>query len=248
MRVEGRHRSVYATRARLGLIVPPTNSVNESEWARMLPPGVGMHVTRMRLHADSHSESGKAALWADLAQAIGLLVPVRPDAIAYACTAGSMLIPPEQVADRMRGFAGVPCVSTAFAIVQALRSLGVRRVAVATPYHDALNRHETEFLAACGFEVTKLIGLGIGAGGAEEYIRIAQTPIAEIEAHARAAMTDDADALLISCTDFPTLPLITALEAEFARPVISSNTATLWASLRAAGIEDQVPAGGKLFG
>jgi maleate isomerase/arylmalonate decarboxylase len=142
----------------------------------------------------------------------------------------------------------VACVSTALAIVRALRALGVRRVAVATPYHDALNEHETIFLAACGFEVTKLIGLGIGAGGADEYIRIAQTPITAVAAHARAAMTDDAEALLISCTDFPTLPLITTLEAEFARPVISSNSATLWASLRAAGIDDVVPGGGKLLG
>jgi len=247
MMAEPRHNSVYSPRARLGLIVPPTNSVNEAEWARLMPPGVTTHVTRMPLHADSHSEAGKAALWRDLDGAVGLLTPVRPDVIAYACTAGSMLTPPEQVSERMEAAAGIPCVTTALAIVRALRHLGVRRVAVATPYHDALNDHEVAFLTACGFEVTQLRGLGIGAGGPSEYPLIAQTPLDRVRAHVRGVMSNQAQALLISCTDFPTLPLIEELEAAFNRPVITSNTATLWASLRAAGIENAVVGAGRLL-
>ena len=39
-------------RARLGLIVPPTNTVNETEWRAMLPAGVSFHTHRMRLHPE----------------------------------------------------------------------------------------------------------------------------------------------------------------------------------------------------
>ena len=49
----------YGARARLGVIVPPTNTVNEVEWQRMAPDGVSVHATRMPLHTDSGTEEGE---------------------------------------------------------------------------------------------------------------------------------------------------------------------------------------------
>ena len=242
-----RHRSAYSARAKLGLIVPPTNTVNEAEWSLMLPAGVTSHTMRMALHADTGSDSGKAVLHRDLDAAMAMLVQARVDVVAYACTAGSMVNPPESLPARMAAQSGVPAVTTAAAIVAALHSMGLRRLAVATPYHDALNEHEQHFLTACGFEVLSLRGLGIGAAGPADYPRIAETPLADVAAHARAAMVPGADALLICCTDFPTLPLIAGLEAECGVPVITSNTATLWATLKAARIPDAITDAGKLL-
>ena len=241
-----RHRSAYAWRAKLGLIVPPTNTVNEAEWARLMPDGVTAHTMRMVLH-DTASAAGEAALWADLEQAVGHLTPARVDVIAYACTAGSMTVPPTAMADRLSGLAKRPAATTAAAIVAALQALGVARLAVATPYHQALDDHEVAFLTGCGFAVTAIAGLGHGAGGRHEYTRIAETPLEAVAGHARSVMTAEAEALLLSCTDFPTLKLIPDLERELGVPVISSNTATLWRCLRLAGIADDRPAGGRLF-
>jgi len=241
------HLSTYSSRAKIGLIVPPTNTVNEAEWRAMAPDQVTFHTTRMRLHADTTSDAGRAKLWADLGAAIDLIAPARVDVIAYACTAGSMLSPPESVTERMSALAGRPCMSTALAIVLALRHLKAKRIAIATPYHDALNTHETHFLADCGIETLKIVGLGIGANGPQEYIRIAETPLDAVRRHAAGVMVPGADALLISCTDFPTLPLIAGLEAQLGVPVISSNTATLWAALRVAGVNDAIPSAGRLF-
>ena len=53
--------------------------------------------------------------------------------------------------------------------------------------------------------------------------------------------------MLISCTDFPSLPLIAPLEAELGAPVVTSNSAGLWACLRRAGVDDAPAAGGRLF-
>ena len=52
--------STYGFRAKIGLIVPPTNTVNEGEWARMVPDGVTVHTMRMALHANSGTPEGKA--------------------------------------------------------------------------------------------------------------------------------------------------------------------------------------------
>lgn len=241
------HYRPYGTRAKLGLIVPPTNTVNEAEWAHMAPAGVTVHVTRMKLHADSATPEGERRLYADIEVATRDLAAASLDSIAYGCTAGSMVMPLDRLTGFMNGVAGMPCVATAPALVHACRALGAARVALATPYHDALNEHEREFLAANGIEAVAMKGLGIGAGGPHEYVRIARVPKEDVLAHARSADRPDAQALLISCTDFATLEAIPVLERELGKPVVSSNLATFWAALRAAGIQDRLEPFGRLL-
>ena len=242
-----RHQSVYSSRAKLGLITPPTNTVNEAEWAKMMPPGVTFHTHRMPLHADTTSNEGKASLMQDLQSVFAMLKQARVDAIAYACTAGSMINPVEALPQNLTDSTGVAAVTTSAAIIRALKTLGAVTLSVATPYHDALNAHETEFLHENGFDVARLIGLGIGAGGPSEYVRIAETPLEKVHEHVRAAFVPGSDAILITCTDFPTLPLIEPLEQEFGVPVVASNQATLWAMLRTAGLEDRLTGCGRLL-
>ena len=79
-----RHLSAYSWRARLGVIVPPTNTVNEAEWARLMPEGTSFHTMRMSLHADTSSREGQRALHDDLDKAMAELVKADVDVIAYA--------------------------------------------------------------------------------------------------------------------------------------------------------------------
>jgi maleate cis-trans isomerase len=220
----------YGWRARIGLIVPETNTVNEPEWARMAPDGVSIHVARMPLEGDVDA-------------AVAQLVPARPDVIAYGCTAGS-LHPPM---DRVRELRGVPAIATAPALVRALQAFGVRRIALATPYDDALNRHEIDFFSRHGIETCCCKGLGIGVGGPHEYGAIAQVSKEAAMAHARSADHPAADALVISCTDLATLEGLPALERDIGKPVISSNLATWWLALRTAGVADPDPRHGRLL-
>ena len=81
--------------------------------------------------------------------------------------------------------------------------------------------------------------MGIGANGPHEYIEIAQTPATKIFDHIITADQTDAEAMVISCTDLPVLNMINDLENRLGKPVITSNQATFWAVLRAAGINDQ---------
>ncbi len=237
----------YGFRAKLGLIVPPTNTVNEAEWARMAPEGVTVHVARMPLHSDTTSEAGRKALYADIRLASTELAKSSPDVIAYACTAGSMVTPLDTLTRYMEEVCGVPAVATAPALVLACRALGVTRVALATPYHDALNEHEVRFLAANGIEAVSVRGLGIGAGGPQEYVRIARVPKEEVFEHCRATDAPDAQAMVVSCTDFAAMEAIPRLEAALGKPVVSSNLATFWRALRAAAVEDRIPGFGMLL-
>jgi len=237
----------YGRRAKLGLIVLPTNTVNEAEWQQMVPEGVTLHVTRMRLHEDISSEAGEKALYADIKQATSDLAEAGLSAIAYGCTAGSMVEPLDKLSDFMSSVSGVPCVTTAASIVSALQVLNATKISIATPYHDALNDHEVEFLSSNGVETLKFAGLGIGAGGSSQYIQIAQVPADEIKAHVLSVDHPDAQSILVSCTDFPTLNLIPELEETLGKPVITSNQATFWAAMRKAGVEDKFERFGELL-
>jgi maleate cis-trans isomerase len=237
----------YGWRAKLGLIVPPTNTVNEAEWARMAPEGVTLHVTRMALHTDTDSAAGKRALREDLRRAVTDLKHAGVDVIAYACTAGSMLLPLDSLTSYMQDIAGVPAVATAPALVHACRALGASAVALATPYHQGLNDHERHFLQACGIEVVRDAGLGIGAGGVHEYVNIARLPKEQVFFHCASCDDPAAQALLISCTDFAAMEAIPRLEAHTGKPAVSSNLATFWLALRTAGVEDRLTGFGQLL-
>lgn len=242
-----RHKSAYSWRAKIGLIVPPTNTVNEAEWSRAMPEGVTFHTVRMPVHLTHGTAEGRRALVADIAAKVRELAEARVDVVAYACTAGSMVNPRHSLPADVEAAAGVPLVTTAASIVDALEALGARRVSIATPYHDALNAHEREFLAQNGIETLAIAGLGLGANGPVDYPLIAQTPRERIEAHIRATFVKGSDACLVTCTDFPTLLIHRGLEAEMGVPVVTSNQATLWAALRRAGIADRIDTLGALF-
>ncbi|EAQ02229.1 Putative decarboxylase [Pseudooceanicola batsensis HTCC2597] len=238
-----RHVSAYSYRAKLGLIVPPTNTVNEAEWAQLMPAGVTFHTHRMPLHGAGQDE----ALMADLSASVALLAQSGADAVAYACTAGSMTVPASRLPEAATGTTGHRVLTTSAALIEALRALGAERISIATPYAQAVNDHEVEFLSAHGIETLAIAGLGIGSGGPHEFVQIARTPLEEVRKHAVEIFDPASDALLIACTDFPTLPLIPDLEATLGVPVVTSNQATLWAMLRAVGIGDHLPGAGRLF-
>ncbi len=232
-------------RARIGVIVPPSNTVNETEFNRLKPDGVTFHFTRSPLHVDPAADDF-AAMMADLDKAGAELASCKVDLIAYGCTSGSMACPADRLIARLREAAGVDAVSTAGAILAALGALGVSRIAMATPYIEATNAHEKHYLEERGITVLADSGLGLNTdlAGIQKMSRV---PPAEVFAHARAVDRPDAGGLLICCTDFNAIDVIKPLEEVLGKPVITSNSATLWACLRAAGIEDRIEGCGRLL-
>jgi len=238
---------VYGSRARIGLIVPPTNTANEAEWHSMAPEHVSIHSARMPLHTDASSEAGKTALYKDIEKFASDLSQAEVDVVVYGCTAGSMITPVDSLANFIKEKTGCNAVSTAQSIVESLQALQVVNIAVATPYFDAMNQHEKHFLGENGFNVVSMQGLGFGASGIADFRNICRIPPERVAELARQVDHADAEALLLTCTDLSTLSVINSLEAELNKPVISSNSATFWSALRLCGINDNVEAGGKLF-
>ena len=236
-------RSYYGWRAKLGLIVPQTNTVNEAEWGRVLPDGVTFHTARMPLHHDDGPEAF-AGLVDELAAKVRELTSAEVGVVAYACTAETMVVPAHKLPEAATAATGTPVVTTAEAIVAALRALKATRISIATPYAATLSARESAFFVAAGLEVLDVHGLGIEF---KDHMRVPKISLAVVEKLAREACVAGSDALFITCTDLPCLPLIESLEAALSVPVVTSNQATLWRTLRAAGVDVRLPKLGRLF-
>jgi maleate isomerase/arylmalonate decarboxylase len=240
--------ATYGWRARIGLIVPPTNTANEAEWSLMLPDGVTLHTTRMPLHLHVEEPlTDDDPLARDLIGASALLAQAGVSAIAYGCTAGSMIEPLDQLPALIERTTGIPGTTTAKALVDALHAIDAKRIVMISPYGETLQAREVAFLERQGFTVVSSRGLGIGEGGAHEYTQIRTLGPSVVVALARAAMVSDADAMLIACTDFGTLPVVDTLEADLGIPIVTSNQAQLWATLHAASVHEPLAGWGRLL-
>jgi maleate isomerase len=230
-------------RAKIGFVLLATEQTIEDDAMRLCPPGVGMHFTRAA-NPDSITVETLSAQADDLARAAATLLPDGSlDVICYACTSGSLVIGEDRVfAELNQGAPGAVATSLITGVIAALRALGVRRIAVATPYLDEINEMERVYLEAVGFEVVRIKGMLLEKDS--DMIRVRPDYIAEFAA---ALDGPDVEAVFISCGALRSLEVVEALEARLGKPVVCSNQAMIWDCLRKAGIEDRRDGFGRLW-
>jgi len=119
---------------------------------------------------------------------------------------------------------------------------GARRVAVATPYTEAVTGRAVAYLEAHDVETA-----ACGCLGLDDDVAIGFTAPEAVERLVRSLDRPDADAVVIACTNLRTVGLIAPLEATLGKPVISANQASFWHGLRLAGVSDPVPRYGRLL-
>ena len=230
-------------RAKIGFVLLATEQTVQDDVMRLRPPGVGMHFTRAAIPDEITSETlaAQADLLADCAAT--LLPDGSLDVACYACTSGSLVIGEERVfAELKRGAPGAEPTSLITGVIRALRALEARRIVVATPYLDEVNRREVDYLERAGFEVLSMCGLNLEKDS--DMVRVAPDYIAEF---ALAQDRADADAIFVSCGALRTLDVIGEIEARAGKPAICSNQAMIWDCLRLAGIDDRFDGYGRLL-
>ncbi len=238
---------MYGWRAIIGVIDLATSTTILHEYYRVVPAGVVPISARLVLPGGEATEAALVAMTESpgLEAAAEQLAWARPRVITFACTTGSLIKGPgwdKALRDRIEARTGIAATTTSTAVLGAFEALGVRRLGIATPYLEELNRRAQAFFEALGYEVRAIRGLGIrndreiGAQSPETAYRLAR----EVDG-------PDVECLFVNCTNFPTLPMIAALEADTGKPVVTSNQATIWDSLGRAGIRESLRGGGRLL-
>lgn len=215
---------------RLGLIVPSSNSVMEVDFYRNLPRHITLHVARMYLK-DTTVQGEEEMLDIHFPRALQDLVTVQPHAIVFGCTSAGALrgnAYDKELCRQISEVAGCPAISTVASVRAALKKRGIKRVAVITPYIDALNYRIEQSLREDGLEVIVIGGLGIDYNFA-----IAEVPPEEILAFALKTIDKHkVEGIFISCTNFRAMEIKDRLEYLTGLPVVTSNQAALEEALR----------------
>jgi len=219
--------------SRLGVIVPSVNVVVEHDAGLLLPEGVTLHVSRLKWLDEDHLES----LVDELRSAADLLGDAHVRAIAFACTTGSCARGAgydRELIATIEAASGVRATTTATAVIKALTALGARRIALVSPYGDRNTGLLISFLTQSGFDVRTVVRLRTSPS--EDLSVIDPVVIANAARDAVASGSPAIDAVFISCTALRGLEATALLEGTCSVPVISSNYATFWELVQAAGL------------
>jgi arylmalonate decarboxylase len=150
----------------------------------------------------------------------------------------------EDLRAAMQEATGLPCTTMSHAIVNAMRSLDMRRVAVATSYIDELNDRLVDYLTHAGFEVTAIRGLSIT--GVKEVGEVTPQTLFDL-AESVYAEDSSANGIFISCGGLLTLDVLRPLEDKLGVPATSSSPAGFWDVVKLAGADPSSPGFGRLF-
>ncbi len=233
------------TRAKIGLIVLQTDQTIEHEFATILSGDeVALYHARIPNAMEVTPETLKQ-MEADLPVAAALLpVQFDFDVIGYCCTSGATMIGEGRVDQILRKVHPKSLTSNPLtASKAALRALGLKRIALVTPYAPPVTSQLRENLKAAGMAVN-----AIASFDQSDDFKVARITSQSIQdAVEQIGARDDCDGVFVSCTSLRTLPIIAAVEARLGKPVLSSNQALSWHLMRLAGIDDCPENCGQLF-
>jgi maleate isomerase len=249
MPIDGLHDAL-GNRAKVGILVPATNTIVEPELAAMQPPGVTNHVSRMgRIKRDmADLEQYRKVLGSslDMEQAIDVLAACEPDVVVHGHSLDSFALGLEgarNLQQRMEAaFAGTPVVIPSLALLTALQAIGnPRSLGILTPYMQPGDEACAAFFTAQGYRVAAIKGLRHPSP-----LHIATATAGELD-----RAVDDINVSGVECivkvgTNSAIARLVPGMERRIGKPVLAVNTVIYWAALRRAGIADPLAGYGSL--
>lgn len=209
----------------IGLVLLQTDESMEHELRHWLPGTVRLFHTRIpnSVNISSHSLQQMQQV---LPQSVALLPSAtRYRVIVYGCTSASTVIGEQAVADAVQSvFPGVAVTNPLSAIKAQLDALGVRRLALLTPYVEDVSRALIKRLESDGRQV--VAAASFNESRDDRVARIA--PESLMKAFDKLALNGSPQAIVASCTNLRLYGLLEKASQTLGIPVISSNSAVAW--------------------
>lgn len=162
-------------------------------------------------------------------------------AIGYGCTSGATVIGADRVAALVNtSCPKVPVTNPLTATLAALSHTNAQKIGVLTPYRPDVSEALLQAFRANGLQIEALHSFE----QEEEAVvaRITETSVAEALVTLGAG---DCDAVFASCTNLRSFSVISEVEAQIGKPVVTSNSALAWHMAQLGGVALDGP--GRLF-
>jgi maleate isomerase len=232
---------------RLGFLIPPGNPNTEGEIIKMSGSDYSVHFTRMVAFGETGSLSGQdernQSQIDHLDENLALMSLVKPSVVAMAHTANSYTLGKAGEAglvERLEKQFQLPFITAFGSVVTALRKIGVTNIAFGTPYSEQNTLRCKRLLEDYGFKVVSFGNLpGVNNIYDETSQRAGQLMV-QVD-------SSGADAIFVSGVGMPTIEAIEQAEKNLGKPIVSSIAATMWNSLRIAGIPSNIQGYGSLL-
>ncbi len=235
---------------KLGLI-SPLSIIDASayEFYQLAPPGVMAVMTGLGLTEFSAQDVER--IFAPLDALADAMMVRGIDAIVQSGAPLPLLIGVEahdRVVAQLARRTGKPATSTMLAVAAAAKHLGLRRIAVANKWSEAMNGVLAQFFARDEVDVIGVVAeLRVPSEytkmGLAEYLDVAY----QFGREAFAAFPD-ADGIYLGGGAGLMQPALERLEREFGKPVISNQNAMLWQTLHLVDFWTPLAGRGLLLG
>ena len=228
---------------RIGLVALATDFNSEQDLRRMFPEGVEMFTNRV-LNANPVTMENLRNMAGDISRAAsGILPTIDLDAMIYGCTSGTVANGAQNIEKLIqKNNPGVAVTNPVTAALAAFEHFSAKRISILTPYTRDVNDEMANYFNQQGIEVLNIAGFGY-----DNDLEMTCISPAAIATAALDVCRDDADLLFISCTAIRTSVVIDQIEKDLGKPVVSSNQALVWHSLKLINYTSAVPGYGALL-
>ncbi|WP_171229392.1 Asp/Glu racemase [Ruegeria sp. HKCCA4008] len=237
------------TAAKIGVLVPFTNTNLEPDMEMLRPPNTTIHFQRMGGYdvdeiPGSDQMAGLGA--SDISHDLRMISGVRPDVVLYGCTSATLTHGPSfdaELAQQIKSESGALSLTAAGSLIAAIKALGATKVGFSSPYLGEINAQAMDFMAQNGIETVRCADVGRKLGN------YGQGELTPDEVYELACQADhpQAQAIILSCTDMRSVEAVDRIEATLGKPVVTSNQAMMFCLMRALNLPRHDALPGRLF-
>ncbi|WP_171205839.1 Asp/Glu racemase [Ruegeria sp. HKCCA0235A] len=237
------------TAAKIGVLVPFTNTNLEPDMEMLRPPNTTIHFQRMGGYdvdeiPCSDQMAGLGA--SDISHDLRMISGVRPDVVLYGCTSATLTHGPSfdaELAQQIKSESGALSLTAAGSLIAAIKVLGATKVGFSSPYLGEINAQAMDFMAQNGIETVRCADVGRKLGN------YGQGELTPDDVYELACQADhpQAQAIILSCTDMRSVEAVDRIEATLGKPVVTSNQAMMFCLMRALNLPRHDALPGRLF-
>jgi maleate isomerase len=237
-------------RARIGVVIPSTNTTVEADYNELAPAGVSFHTGRVYIDNSIDSDDKAATTLQQIrdgsAKAVHDIATCRPDHLVLGMSSETFvggLEGSRALTRKMEELSGLKVSTGSDATRMALESIGARRISVLTPYQPVIDAEVERYFDDLGYELVAMKSLRCPTA-----VSIADVQSDEIlAAFEELSEAGEVDAFVQAGTNLSSYRVAEEVERRFGKPLVPINAATLWHALRQLGIDDPLEGAGRIF-